>query len=84
MRGTGKPLCTLTLTTDPADEGFALKVGAACDPSIVRLGFVRWRLDRDELTIAPARGNVWRFEQEDANTWERVPESANPYRLVRQ
>jgi hypothetical protein len=84
MRGTGKPLCTLTLTTDPADEGFALKVGTGCDPSIVRLGFVRWRLDRDELMIAPARGNAWRFEQEDTNTWERVPESANPYRLVRQ
>lgn len=84
MRGTGKPLCTLTLTTDPAEEGFVLKVGATCDPSITRLGFVRWRLDREELTIAPARGNVWRFEQEDANTWERVPESASPYRLVRQ
>ena len=84
MRGTGKPLCTLTLTTDPVEEGFALKVGTGCDPSIVRVEFVRWRLDRNELMILPARGNPWRFEQEDANTWERVPESANPYRLVRQ
>ena len=84
MRGTGKPLCTFTLTIDPADEGFALKIAAACDPAITRLGLVRWKLDRDELVIAPARGTPWRFEQEDANTWERVPESANPYRLVRQ
>jgi hypothetical protein len=32
----------------------------------------------------PARGTPWRFEQDDSNTWERVPESVNPYRLVRQ
>jgi protease inhibitor Inh len=84
MRGTGKPLCTITLTTNPADEGFALTVKSGCDASIVRLNFARWRIDRDELMLAPARGTPWRFEQNDANTWERVPESSNPYRLVRQ
>jgi hypothetical protein len=84
MRGSGKPLCTITLTTDPAAEGFALKVGPNCDPSIARLGFVRWRLDRDELMISPAQGNPWRFEQDDPNSWARVPDSSNPYRLVRQ
>jgi hypothetical protein len=83
-RGPGKPLCTFTLTTDPAEEGFALKTKPGCDAAIVRLGFVRWKIDRDELMIAPAHGNPWRFEQDDPNTWERVPESANPYRLVRQ
>jgi hypothetical protein len=83
-RGAGKPLCIFTLTTDPASEGFALTAKPDCDPAIGRLGFVRWRLDRDELMIAPASGNPWRFEQDDPNTWERVPESSNPYRLVRQ
>jgi hypothetical protein len=83
-RGPGKPLCTFTLTSDPAGEGFALTAGPDCDPSIGRLGFARWRLDRDELMISPAQGNPWRFEQDDPNTWERVPESSNPYRLVRQ
>jgi hypothetical protein len=84
MRGAGKPLCTFSLTTGPADEGFALTVKPDCDPSIARLGFVRWKVDRDELMLTPARGNPWRFEQEDSNIWQRVPESANPYRLVRQ
>jgi hypothetical protein len=84
MRGTGKPLCTFTLTTDQANEGFALTTKGDCDPSIARLKFVRWRLDRDELTIAPASGTAWRFLQEDPDNWERVPESANPYRLMRQ
>jgi hypothetical protein len=83
-RGPGKPLCTFTLTTDPATEGFALKVKPDCDQTIARLRFVRWRLDRDELTIAPASGAAWRFLQEDPDNWERVPESSNPYRLVRQ
>jgi hypothetical protein len=84
MRGTGKPLCTLTLSTNPAEEGFAVTVKSGCDPAIARLNFARWKIDRDELMVVPARGNPWRFEQEDPNTWERVPESANPYRLVRQ
>ena len=84
MRGAGKPLCTITLLTDPVNEGFAVATKPDCDPSIARLKFVRWRLDRDELVITPTGSNVWRFEQQDANTWERVPESSNPYRLVRQ
>jgi hypothetical protein len=84
MRGAGKPLCTITLLTDPVNEGFAVATKPDCDPSIARLKFLRWRLDRDELVITPTGGNVWRFEQEDANTWARGPESANPYRLVRQ
>jgi hypothetical protein len=79
----GKPLCTLTLTTNPAEEGFALTVQPGCDPAIARLNFSRWRIDRDELLITPARGNPWRFEQGDDKSWQRVPESANPYRLVR-
>jgi hypothetical protein len=84
MRGSGKPLCSITLSATPADEGFALAVKPGCDPTIARLNFARWRIDRDELMLAPARGNAWRFEQNDANTWERVPESTNPYTLVRQ
>jgi hypothetical protein len=84
MRGGGKPLCTLSLTTAPADEGFAVTVKPGCDPAIARLNFARWKIDRDELMIVPARGTPWRFEQNDADTWERVPESSNPYTLVRQ
>jgi hypothetical protein len=84
MGGAGKPLCTLTMTTNPADEGFAIVIKSGCDPSITRLNFTHWRIDRDELMIAPGRGNPWRFEQQDKDTWQRVPESANPYRLVRQ
>jgi hypothetical protein len=85
MRGAGKPLCQITLTTTPAaDEGFAVVVKPGCDAAITRFNFNRWKVDRDQLMILPARGNAWRFEQSDSNNWERVPESANPYTLVRQ
>jgi hypothetical protein len=83
-RGSPRPLCVITLTTTAADDGFSVVVKPGCDQAITRLNFNRWKIDRDELMLSPARGNAWRFEQDDAKNWERVPESANPYRLVRQ
>jgi hypothetical protein len=83
VRG-GKPLCQLTLATDPTEDGMAVKIKPGCDPTIARLNFAQWKIDRDELMLAPARGNPWRFEEADANSWRRVPEAANPYSLVRQ
>lgn len=83
VRG-GKPLCQLTLATDPTEDGMAVKIKPGCDPAIARLNFAQWKIDRDELMLAPARGNAWRFEEADANSWRRVPEAANPYSLVRQ
>ena len=83
VRG-GKPLCQLILATDPTEDGMAVKIKPGCDPAIARLNFAQWKIDRDELMLAPARGNAWRFEEADANSWRRVPEAANPYSLVRQ
>ncbi|HSP50832.1 MAG TPA: AprI/Inh family metalloprotease inhibitor [Pseudolabrys sp.] len=83
VRG-GKPLCQLTLATDPTEDGMAVKIKPGCDPTIARLNFAQWKIDRDELMLAPARGNPWRFEETEANSWRRVPEAANPYSLLRQ
>ena len=83
VRG-GKPLCQLTLATDPTEDGMAVKIKPGCDPAIARLNFTQWKIDRDELMLVPARGNAWRFEEADANSWRRVPEAANPYSLLRQ
>ncbi|MBI3705236.1 MAG: AprI/Inh family metalloprotease inhibitor [Rhizobiales bacterium] len=80
-----KVLCSLTLTaTASGDDAFALTVKPGCDPALARLNFTRWRIDRDELMLAPARGNPWRFEESDNGAWKRVPESAEPIMLVRQ
>ena len=84
VRGAGRPLCVLTLTTNPGSEGFALSVKPGCAASIAQLGFNRWQMDRGELLIGQARGNPWRFESVDANSWQRVPATNNPYMLMRQ
>ena len=83
-RGSGAPICALTLSTNAAKDGFALTVKPGCDAAIAKLNFTQWRLDRDELMLVPARGNPWRFEEIDNVTWRRLPESADPIMLVRQ
>ena len=80
----GKPLCQLTLSTDPVGDGMAIKIKPGCDPALARLSFTQWKIDRDELMLATGRGAPWRFEEADANSWRRVPEGANPYSLERK
>ncbi len=84
-RGTGKPICVLTLANNPANaDNLPLKVKPGCDAFVARFGPVFWRIDRGELVLLSARGQTWRFEEDDANTWLRVPETADPVLLVRQ
>jgi hypothetical protein len=84
MRGSGAPLCQLTLAVTALQDGFALTVKPGCDASVARLNFAQWRMDRGELVLVPARGNPWRFEEGDNGTWRRLPESADQIMLVRQ
>jgi hypothetical protein len=84
-RGTGKPICVLTLANNPAGaDNLSLKVKPGCDPFVARFGPTFWRIDRGDLILLSARGQVWRFEEDDADTWLRVPETADPVLLVRQ
>jgi hypothetical protein len=80
----GARICSLTLTATPANDGYTLVVKPGCDAAVTRLNFTQWRLDREELTLVPARGNPWRFEEVDAGSWRRTPETADQYMLVRQ
>jgi len=84
-RGTGKPICALTLANTAAgNNALALKVKPGCDPLITRFGPSSWRMNQGELLLLSPRGQTWRFEENDANTWQRVPESSDPILLVRQ
>lgn len=86
-RGTGKPICILTLANAaaaPGADNLALKVKPGCDALVTRFGPASWRMDNGELVLLSPRGQAWRFEENDANTWQRVPESADPVLLVRQ
>jgi hypothetical protein len=85
IRGSGRPLCQLTLSGAAAvQDAFALALKPGCDASIVRFAPIAWRLERGELVLVPARGESWRFEEIDAATWRRIPPGRQPLQLVRQ
>jgi Protease inhibitor Inh len=83
-RSNGGPLCKLTLAATAAGEGFALTVQPGCAKSIDDLKFTQWQLKQGELTLVPAKGNPWRFEEVDTQTWRRISEGAVQMILVRQ
>jgi hypothetical protein len=86
-RGTGKPICLLTLANTAAATGgdyLALKLKPGCDPLVTRFAPTAWRMDNGELVMSSARGQTWRFEENDLNTWQRLPETPDPVLLVRQ
>ena len=83
-RNTGKPICLLTLANSPAGDALALKIKPGCDASVTRFGPTAWRMDQGELMLLSPRGQSWQFEENDVNTWQRVPETSDPILLVRQ
>jgi len=83
-RGAGKPICVLTLANSPAGDALALTVKPGCDPFVMRFAPSAWRLDQGSLVLLSAHGQNWQFEENDAKTWQRVPETADPIVLIKQ
>ena len=85
VRGSGKMVCTITLTNTAAgSDAFSLKLKPGCDAFVTRFGPASWYLDRGELVLKSKGGQFWRFEANDPTNWQRVPESREPLNLVRQ
>jgi len=84
MRGDGPVICTLALAATAAKDGFALTVNPGCDAAIAKLNFSQWQIDGDELMLMPARGAPWRFEEIEGGNWQRLPQTADQIRLMRQ
>jgi len=85
VRGSGKAICGLTLTnTETAPENFAVYLKPRCDPLVATFAPTMWRIERGELLLSSAKGEVWRFEADDNAQWRRVPDSADPLLLTRQ
>jgi hypothetical protein len=85
MAPNGRALCRVTLETTPfPPEALALKVKPGCGGAPARFAPVAWRLERGELVVIPANGEVWRFEEAEPSVWQRVPQSRQPLRLVKQ
>lgn len=83
-RRAGKPICVLTLANIPAGDALALTVKPGCDPFVMRFAPSAWRLDQGSLVLLSAHGQNWQFEENDAKTWQRVPETADPILLTKQ
>ena len=76
MRGTGKPICALTLSNTAAGDEFAVRVQPPCDPVVTRFGPATWQMDRGEIVLQSARGQTWRFEEGEDQTL--APHSRRP------
>jgi hypothetical protein len=86
MRGANRVLCAITLTNNESatKDNFQLFLKPRCDVQVANFKPVTWRLERGELLLTAANGDVWRFEADDNAQWRRVPDSADPMLLVRQ
>jgi Protease inhibitor Inh len=86
MRGVNRVLCGVTLTNNEATlkDNFQLFLKPRCDAQVANFKPVAWRLERGELLVSAANGDVWRFEADDNAQWRRVPDSADPMLLIRQ
>ncbi|MEA2831793.1 MAG: hypothetical protein QOF22_2541 [Bradyrhizobium sp.] len=85
VRGNGQSICGLTLTnTEATPDNFAVFLKPRCDPAVVAFAPTVWRLERGELLLMSAAGEVWRFEADDNAQWRRVPDSADPLIMLRQ
>jgi hypothetical protein len=83
--GTNRAICALTFVAEAADaDSFAIAVKPGCDQAITRFGPVSWRMDRGQLVVQSAKGQVWRFEEAEPNIWDRIPKGRDPLALVRQ
>jgi protease inhibitor Inh len=80
----GKSICQFTLgnTAFNADS-FTLILKSGCDALITRFGPVAWRFDRGQFVMLDAKGQSWRFEENEENTWSRIPAMRPPLTMTR-
>lgn len=84
VRGS-RSICFLSLSNDAvAPDFFSLTVKPGCDPAVTTFSPRAWQMDRGQLVIQSARGEAWRFEENEADAWQRIPAGRQPLSLVRQ
>lgn len=83
-RGPGRPICALNLGNTAYDtNSFVVTLKPGCDASITRFAPVAWRLDRGQFVMIGAGNQSWRFEENEANIWSRIPAARPPVLMVR-
>lgn len=80
-RGSAKAICQLTLGNTAYDtDSFVLTLKPGCGQLIARFAPVSWKLDRGQFVMLSAKGEAWRFEENEENIWSRIPAARPPSR----
>lgn len=80
----GRAICQLNLGNTAFDaDSFALTLKPGCDQLITRFAPVAWRFDRGQFVMLAANGQSWRFEENEENTWSRIPAMRPPMVMTR-
>ena len=62
----------------------ALQVKPGCDAAVTRFAPATWQIDHGELVMKSARGQVWRFEDNNGAWERRIPREAEALMLTRR
>ena len=87
VRSNGNAVCSLTLTNTPVEnsqDNFQVFLKPRCEPAVAAFAPVMWRMDRGEIQLVSAKGEIWRFEADDNAQWRLVPDTADPLIMTRQ
>jgi hypothetical protein len=86
VRGSGKPVCGLTLTNTEATvpENYEVYLKPACDPAVKAFAPSMWRLEHGQMLLLAQSGESWHFEADDNAQWRKIPDSADPLIMLRQ
>ena len=80
----GRAICQFNLGNTAYDaDSFALTVQPGCDQLVTRFAPVAWRFDRGQFVMLDAKGQSWRFEENEENTWSRIPAMRPPLTMAR-
>jgi hypothetical protein len=83
-RDSGRQICQISLLNTAADpQSFGLAIKPDCDAIITGFGLKGWRMDRGLLLLLSERGDPWRFQEDDAGVWHRIPEGRHPLLLIK-
>ncbi|MBY0383029.1 MAG: protease inhibitor Inh/omp19 family protein [Xanthobacteraceae bacterium] len=86
VRGNGNSICGLTLTNTETStpDNFQVFLKPKCDPLVANFAPTMWRIERGEMLLISNSGDTWRFAADDNAQWRRIPDSADPFIMVRQ
>jgi hypothetical protein len=80
-----RPICSVSLVAEAATgDSFAIQVKPPCDPLITRFNPVAWKMERGQLLLVSGKNEIWRFEESEPGTWDRIPRGRQPLALVKQ